>query len=99
MCMHDNQMKDLMSDVASMKAFAEAITTESAAAVASAVAEEPAVAAAAATMMGMAGGGGTIQGSRVLRRIAPSSPLWISLRRAVHSWIATSLGLMLRLLV
>jgi hypothetical protein len=64
--MHDNQMKDLMSDVASMKAFAEAITTESAAAVASAVAEEPAVAAAAATMMGMAGGGGTIQGSRVL---------------------------------
>ena len=94
----DVKMKDLMSDVASMKAFAEAITTESAAAVASAVAEEPAVAAAAATMMGMAGGG-TIQGSRVLRRIAPSSPLWISLRRAVHSWIATSLGLMLRLLV
>jgi hypothetical protein len=91
------KMKDLMSDVASMKAFAEAIT-ESTAAVASAVAEESAVAAAAVTMMGMAGGG-TIQGSRVLQRIAPSSPLWISLRRAVHLWIATSLGLMLRLLV
>ena len=91
------KMKDLMSDVASMKAFAEAIT-ESTAAVALAVAEESAVAAAAVTMMGMAGGG-TIQGSRVLQRIAPSSPLWISLRRAVHLWIATSLGLMLRLLV
>jgi hypothetical protein len=47
----DVKMKDLMSDVASMKAFAEAIT-ESAAAVASAVAEEPAVAAAAATRGG-----------------------------------------------
>ena len=58
----DMKMKDLMSDVASMKAFAEAITTESAAAVASAVAEEPAVAAAAATMMGMAGGGGDDSG-------------------------------------
>ena len=52
----DVQMKDLMSDVASMTAFAEAIT-ESAAAVASAVAEESAVAAAAVTLRGMAGGG------------------------------------------
>ena len=39
----DVKMKDLMSDVASMKALAEAVTEESAAAV---------------TMMGMAGGGG-----------------------------------------
>ena len=53
----DVKMKDLMLDVASMKAFAVAIT-ESAAAVASAVAEESAAAAAAVTMMGMAGGGG-----------------------------------------
>ncbi len=52
----DVKMKDLMSDVASLKAFAEAIT-ESAAAVASAVTEESAAAAAAVTMMGMVGGG------------------------------------------
>jgi hypothetical protein len=51
----DVKMKDLMSGMASMKAFAESIT-ESAAAVASAVAEESTVAAAAVTMMGMAGG-------------------------------------------
>jgi hypothetical protein len=69
----DVKMKDLMSDVASMKAFAEAITESSVAAVASAVAEESAAAAAAVTMMGMAGGGVTVQGSR-LRRITPSSP-------------------------
>jgi hypothetical protein len=93
----DVKMKDLMSDVASMKAFAEAIT-ESAAAVASAVVEESAAAAAAVTMMGMAGGGVTIQGSRV-QRITPSSPPWISWRQVVHLWIATSLGLMLMLLV
>ena len=94
----DVKMKDLMSDVASMKAFAEAITESSAAAVASAVAEESAAAAAAVTMMGMAGGGVTIQGSRV-RRITPSSPPWISWRRVEHLWIATSLGLMLMFLV
>ena len=93
----DVKMKDLMLDVASMKAFAEAITTESAAAVASAVAEEPAAAAAAVTMMGM-GGGVTIQGSRV-RRITPLSLPWISWRQVVHLWIATSLGLMLMFLV
>jgi hypothetical protein len=53
----DVNMKDLMSDVASMKTFAEAIM-ESVAAEASAVAEEESAAAAAAvTMMGMAGGG------------------------------------------
>ena len=45
----------LMSDVASLKAFAEAITVESAAVAAAAA--ESAVAAAAATMMGMVGGG------------------------------------------
>jgi hypothetical protein len=58
----DVKMKDLMSDVASMKAFAEAITESSVAAVASAVAEESAAAAAAVTMMGMAGGGGDDSG-------------------------------------
>jgi hypothetical protein len=79
----DVKMKDLMLDVASMKALAEAVTEESAAAV---------------TMMGMAGGGVTIQGSRV-RRITPSSPPWISWRRVEHLWIATSLGLMLMFLV
>ena len=52
----DVETKDLMSDVASLKAFAEAIT-ESATAVALAVAEESAAAVAAVTMMGMAGGG------------------------------------------
>ena len=93
----DVKVKDLMSDLASLKAFAEAIT-ESAAAVASAVMEESAAAAAAVTMMGMVGGGVTIQGSRV-RRISPLSPPWTSWRRVVHLWIATSLGLMLRLLV
>ncbi len=90
-------MKDLMSDVASMKAFAEVITESAAAvasAVASAVAEEFTAAAAAVTMMGMAGGV-TIQGSRV-QRITPSSPPWISWRQVVHLWIATSLGLMLK---
>ncbi len=40
----------------------------------------------------------TIQGSRV-RRISPSSPPWTSWRRVVHLWIATSLGLMLRLCI
>ena len=50
------EKKDLMSDVASLKAFAEAIT-ESAVAVASAAAEESAAAAAAVTMMGMVVGG------------------------------------------
>ena len=53
----DVKMKDLMSDVASMKAFAEEVITESATAVALAVAEDSAAAAAAVTMMGMAGGG------------------------------------------
>jgi hypothetical protein len=53
----DVETKDLMSDVASLKAFAEAITESSAAAVASAAAEESAAAAAAVTMMGMVGGG------------------------------------------
>ncbi len=53
----DVKMKDLMSDVASMKAFAEEAITESATAVALAVAEESAAAVAAVTMMGMAGGG------------------------------------------
>jgi hypothetical protein len=52
----DMKTKDLMSDIVSLKAFAEVIT-ESATAVASAVAEESAAAAAAVTMMGMAGGG------------------------------------------
>ena len=52
----DVETKDLMSDVASLKAFAEAIM-ESAAAEVSAAAEESAAAAAAVTMMGMAGGG------------------------------------------
>ena len=47
--------KALMSDVGSLKAFAEAITVDSAAV--AAAAEESAVAAAAATMMGMVGGG------------------------------------------
>ena len=89
----DVKMKDLMSDLASLKAFAEAIT-ESAAAVASAVMEESAAAAAAVTMMGMVGGV-TIQGSRV-RRITPSSPPWTSWRQVVHLWITTLLGLMLR---
>jgi hypothetical protein len=51
----DVKMKDLMSNMASMKAFAEAIT-ESAVAAASAVAEESTAAAAAVTMIGMAGG-------------------------------------------
>jgi len=53
----DVKMKDLMSDMASMKALAEEAITESATAVASAVAEESAAAAAAVTMMGMVGGG------------------------------------------
>ena len=44
----DVKMKDLMSDVASMKALAEEAITESAATVASAAAEESAAAAAAA---------------------------------------------------
>ena len=52
----DVEMKDLMSDVASLKAFAEEIT-ESATAVGSAAAEESSAAAAAVTMMGMVGGG------------------------------------------
>jgi hypothetical protein len=52
----DVKMKDLMSNVASLKAFAEGIT-ESAAAVTLAVAEESAAAAAAVTTMGMVGGG------------------------------------------
>ena len=91
----DVKMKDLMSDVASMKAFAEEVITESATAVASAVAEESAAAAAAVTMMGMVGGGVTIQGSRAQRITASSLP-WTSWRRVVHLWIATSLGLMLR---
>jgi len=52
----DVETKDLMSDVASLKAFAEVITVESAAAVVSAAAEESAAAAAAVTMMGMVGG-------------------------------------------
>ena len=52
----DVEMKDLMSDVVSLNAFAEVIM-ESAAAVASAAAEESAAAAAAVTMMGMVGGG------------------------------------------
>ena len=52
----DVETKDLMSDVASLKAFAEAIT-ESAAAVASAAVEESAAAAAAVTIMGMVEGG------------------------------------------
>jgi hypothetical protein len=86
----------LMSDVASLTAFVEAITVESAAVAAAAA--ESAVAAAAATMMGMVGGV-TIQGSRA-RKITPSSLPWTSwTRRAVHLWIATSLGLKLRLLV
>jgi hypothetical protein len=53
--------KELMSNVASLKAFVEAVTVESAAV---AAAKESAVAAAAAIMMGMVGGV-TIQGSRV----------------------------------
>ena len=86
----------LMSDVASLTAFVEAIMVESAAVAAAAA--ESAVAAAAATMMGMVGGV-TIQGSRA-RKITPSSLPWTSwTRRAVHLWIATSLGLRLRLLV
>ena len=85
----------LMSDVASLKAFAEAITVESAAVAAAAA--ESAVAAAAATMMGMVGGV-TIQGSHA-RKITPSSPPWTLWRRAVHLWITSSLGLRLRLLV
>jgi len=52
----DVETKDLMSDAASLKAFAEAIR-ESAVAVASAAAEESAAAAAAVIMMGMVGGG------------------------------------------
>jgi len=52
----DVDTKDLMSYVASLKAFAEAIT-ESAAAVASAAVEESAAAAAAVTIMGMVEGG------------------------------------------
>ena len=52
----DVKMKDLMSDVASMKALAEEAITESATAVASAVVEESAAAAAAVTMMGIVGG-------------------------------------------
>jgi len=52
----DVETKDLMSDVASLKAFAEAIM-ESAAAEVSAAAEESAAAAAAVTMMGMVRGG------------------------------------------
>ena len=52
----DVETKDLMSDVASLKAFAEAIT-ESTAAVALATAEDSAAAAAAVTMTGMVGGG------------------------------------------
>ena len=86
----------LMSDVASLKAFAEAITVESAAVASAAV--ESAVAAAAATMMGMVRGGRDIQGNRA-RKITPLSPPWTSWRRAVHLWIATLLDLMLRLLV
>ena len=90
------ETKDLMSDVVSLKAYAEAIT-ESAAAVALAAAEESAAAAAAVTMMGMVGGV-TIQGGHA-QRITPSSPPWTSWRRVVHLWIATSLGLMLRYFV
>ena len=52
------ETKDLMLDVGSLKAFAEAITVESATAVASVAAEESAAAAAAVTMMGMVGGAG-----------------------------------------
>jgi len=52
----DMETKDLMSDVASLKAFAEAIM-ESSAAVVLAAAEESTAAAAAVTMMGMVGGG------------------------------------------
>jgi len=88
------ETKDLMSDMTSLKAFAEAIT-ESTTAVVSAAAEEFTAAAAAVTMMGMVGVWVTIQGSRV-QRITPSSPPWTSWRRVVHLWIATSLGLMLR---
>ena len=66
---------------------------------AAAAAEESAEAAAAATMMEMmVGGGVTIVGSRA-RKIKPSSPPWTSWRQAVHLWIATLLGLRLRLLV
>ena len=49
-----------MLDVASLKAFAEAITVESATVVL-AVVERSAVAAAAATMMGMVGGGSSVE--------------------------------------
>jgi len=82
----DMETKDLMSDVASLKAFAEAIT-ESAAAVC--------CSSSCCDHDGVGGGGVTIQGSRV-RRITPSSPPWTPWRRVVHLWIATSLGLMLR---
>jgi len=89
----DVETKDLMSDVASLKAFAEAIM-ESAAAVASAAAEESAAAAAAVTMMGMVGGGDDSGKPRAKNHtLVPPWTLW---RRVVHLWIATSLGLMLR---
>ena len=88
----DMETKDLMSDVASLKAFAEAITVESTAVAAAAV--ESAVAAAAATMMGMVGGGDDSGKPRAKNHtLVPPWTLW---RRVVHLWIATSLGLMLR---
>ena len=93
--------KALMSDVAGLKAYLEAIAEESAAvaaAVEAAAVEESAEAAAAITMMEMMVGGVTILGSRA-RIIAPLTPPWTSSRRAVHLWIATSLGLRSRLLV
>ena len=93
--------KALMSDVAGLKAFSEAIAEESAAvaaAVEAAVVEESAEAAAAVTMMEMMVGGVTILGS-LARIIAPLTPPSTSSRRAVHLWIATSLGLRSRLLV
>ncbi len=89
--------KALMSDVASLTTFSEAIMAESAA-VAAAAAEESAEATAAATMMEMTVGGMTILGSRACK-ITPLSLPWTSWRRAVHLWIATLLGLKSRLLV
>ena len=52
----DVTMMSLMSDVASLKAFAEATLLESTKAVALAAVEESAAAAAAVTMMGIVGG-------------------------------------------
>jgi len=91
--------KALMSNVASLQAFVEAVMVESAVV---AAATESAVAAAAVTMMGIVRGG-SIQGrcarNSLVLLMEPLCPPWTSWRRAVHLWIVTLLGRRLRLLV